>query len=173
MTVPLPAPRDPATYRVAVVCLGNICRSPIADVVIEERLAAAGLAGTVTVESFGTGPWHVGQPMDERSARVLREAGYDATRHRGRQVTAAHAGRFDLVLGMDSANVADLVELLPGDAARVRRFRDLDPEGPGDVPDPYAGGPEGFTSTLAVVERTADALVDRLVPTLPVREPTA
>ena len=86
MTVPLPAPRDPATYRVAVVCLGNICRSPIADVVIEDRLAAAGLAGTVTVESFGTGPWHVDEPMDERSARVLREAGYDATRHRGRQV---------------------------------------------------------------------------------------
>lgn len=177
MTVPLPAPRDPATYRVAVVCLGNICRSPIADVVIEDRLAAAGLSGAVEVESFGTGPWHVGEPMDERSARVLREAGYDATRHRGQQVTAEHAGRFDLVLGMDSSNVADLVALLPDDAERIHRFRDLDPEGPGDVPDPYAGGPEGFTSTLAVVERTADALVGRLADTLPVllpvREPTA
>ncbi|HEY1133918.1 MAG TPA: low molecular weight protein-tyrosine-phosphatase [Nocardioides sp.] len=182
MTVPLPAPRDPASYRIAVVCLGNICRSPIADVVIEERLVTAGLSDVVRVESFGTGPWHAGEPMDGRSERVLREAGYDASRHRAQQITAEHAGRFDLVLGMDGANVTDLLDLLPDDADRVHRFRDLDPEGPGDVPDPYTGGPEGFTSTLATVERTADALVAALADLpltdmplvgVPAREPTA
>lgn len=163
----LPAPRstglggDPA-YAVAIVCLGNICRSPIADVVLREHLAEAGLDDRVAVASFGTGGWHEGERMDPRSADVLAAAGYDGSDHRAHQVTAAHAGRFDVVLGMDTTNVADLHHLMPDDADRVLLFRDLDPSGTGDVPDPYAGGPEGFTSTLAVVERTSAALVREL-----------
>lgn len=157
----LPPPRHDGTYRVAAVCLGNICRSPIADVVLTQRASAAGL-DSVEIDSFGTGGWHVGHPMDPRSAEVLRGAGYDPSRHRARQITAAQDGVYDLVLGMDAANVDDLRHLLPGDADRIWRFRDLDPTGPGDVEDPYYGGPDGFGDTLAVVERTADALVARL-----------
>ncbi|MDT9592819.1 low molecular weight protein-tyrosine-phosphatase [Nocardioides zeae] len=164
VALPVPRPghgRPGAAYRIAVVCLGNICRSPVADVVIEDRLAAAGLDDRVGVESFGTGGWHVGGPMDPRSAEVLTGGGYDATRHRARQYAREHSADLDLVLGMDAANVADLAPLVD-DPARLLRFRDLDPAGRGDVPDPYHGGADGFADTLATVERTADALVARL-----------
>ncbi len=80
----LPPARRPGRYHLAVVCLGNICRSPMADVVLAERLADAGLNDRVSVGSSGTGGWHVGDPMDRRAAATLTAAGYDATRHRAR-----------------------------------------------------------------------------------------
>lgn len=159
----LPAPRaTDRPYRLALVCLGNICRSAMADVVLRDRVEEHGLADRVEVESFGTGDWHVGGPMDRRAAATLTAAGYDATRHRARQFVAGLAADHDLVLAMDASNRADLRDL--GVAKdRLRMFRDLDPE-PGDreVPDPYYGGDEGFTDVLAMVERTADALVREL-----------
>ncbi len=153
----LPAAREPGRYRVELVCLGNICRSPTAHVVLEERLADAGLSGVVAVASSGTGNWHVGNPMDPRAAATLTAAGYDASRHRARHWDP-DAGA-DLVLAMDDANLADL----GGRSERVRKFRDVDPDAPGsDVPDPYYGGDDGFEEVLAMVERTASALVDAL-----------
>ena len=74
----LPAPRQHGRYRIALVCLGNICRSPMAHVVLESRLADAGLDDRVEVASSGTGGWHVGKPMDSRAAASLTAAGYDA-----------------------------------------------------------------------------------------------
>jgi protein-tyrosine phosphatase len=161
----LPPPRTPGRYAVALVCLGNICRSPTAHVVLEQRLAEAGLDDRVVVHSSGTGDWHVGEPMDRRAAAALTEGGYDPSRHRARQYDAAWADDHDLVLAMDADNLADL----GGRSERVGLFRDLDPVGPGaDVPDPYYGGPDGFTMVLEMVERTSDALVaalaDRLAP---------
>lgn len=154
----LPPAQGPG-YRVAVVCLGNICRSPVADVVLNARLADAGLA--VTVESYGTGGWHVGEPMDRRSAATLTAAGYDPTRHRAQQFGGAHATAYDVVLAMDSSHHAELAALgVP--AERLLMFRAFDPEGEGDVPDPYYGGPQGFDDVLAMIERTADALVKEL-----------
>jgi protein-tyrosine phosphatase len=162
--IALPPPRTPGRYRVALVCLGNICRSPMADVVLSERLAGAGLAERVEVTSSGTGGWHVGHPMDERAAATLTRAGYDATRHRARQFAADWLEDRDLVLAMDAANLAHV--RAAGAAApdgRVRLFRDFDPVAPGgDVPDPYYGGDAGFEEVLAMVERTADALVTAL-----------
>lgn len=156
----LPAPTD-QPYRIAVVCLGNICRSPMADVVLNERIRAAGLGDRVAVESFGTADWHAGKPMDPRAASTLTSAGYDATRHRARQFTAATAGH-DLVLAMDTDNRADLLAL--GVAVeRLHLFRAFDPT-PDDVsvPDPYYGGDEGFVDVLDICERTSDVLTDRL-----------
>ena len=147
-------------YRVAVVCLGNICRSPMADVVVNDRLEAAGLDDRVEVVSAGTGGWHVGGPMDRRAAALLTTHGYDATRHRAQQFDADWFDDVDLVLAMDADNYADLVALGPRD--RVRMFRDFDPQGDAgdrDVPDPYFGGDDGFEYVLAIVERTADVLV--------------
>jgi len=155
----LPPPRTPGRYAVALVCLGNICRSPTAHVVLEERLARAGLDDRVVVHSSGTGGWHVGDPMDHRAAAALIRAGYDPSRHRARQYDATWADDHDLVLAMDADNLADL----GGRAERVGLFRDLDPVAPGaDVPDPYYGGPDGFTMVLEMVERTSDALVAAL-----------
>jgi protein-tyrosine phosphatase len=155
----LPPPRTPGRYAVALVCLGNICRSPTAHVVLEQRLAEAGLDDRVVVHSSGTGDWHVGDPMDRRAAAALTHGGYDPSRHRARQYDASWADDHDLVLAMDAHNLADL----GGRSERVGLFRDLDPVDPGaDVPDPYYGGPDGFTMVLEMVERTSDALVAAL-----------
>jgi len=155
----LPPPRTPGRYAIALVCLGNICRSPTAHVVLEERLAAAGLADRVSVRSSGTADWHVGRRMDPRAADTLEQAGYDPSRHRAQQYDESWATEDDLVLAMDHTNLADL----GGRTDRVALFRDVDPEGEGeDVPDPYYGGDDGFRDVLAIVERTADALVRRL-----------
>jgi protein-tyrosine phosphatase len=164
----LPPARHPGRYRIALVCLGNICRSPMAHVVLEARLAEAGLADRVEVTSSGTGDWHVGRPMDPRAAATLTGHGYDATRHRARQWDASlpTADRPDLVLAMDAQNLADL----DGADARTMLFRTFDPdlaagaeaEGRPDVPDPYYGGDSGFEEVLVMVERTAAALADLL-----------
>ncbi|MQW76914.1 low molecular weight phosphotyrosine protein phosphatase [Nocardioides sp. dk4132] len=156
---PLPSPRTPGRYAIALVCLGNICRSPTADVVLSARLAEAGLDDRVEVASCGTGGWHVGEPMDRRAAATLRAVGLDPSRHRARQWTEDWRGRSDLVLAMDSDNLA----ALGGRSERVRLFRDLDPIDPGgEVPDPYYGGDDGFEEVLAMVERTSAALVAAL-----------
>ena len=153
----------PGRYAISLVCLGNICRSPTAQVVLEARLAAAGLDDRVSVRSSGTGDWHVGRPMDSRAAATLEAHGYDASRHRARQYDDSWAAEDDLVLAMDHDNLADL----GGRSDRIAMFRDFDPAGAGeDVPDPYYGGADGFRDVLSIVERTSDALVAALSSTL-------
>jgi len=159
-TVALPAPRTPGRYAVAFVCSGNICRSPSADVVLAAKLADAGLDDRVRVASCGIGDWHVGDPMDTRSAQHLRERGYDPDAHRAQQVTPAWLEEYDVLLAMDAGHVEDLRRLGEGP---VRLFRDFDPLGPGeDTPDPYYGGDDGFAEVLTMVERTCDQLVPAL-----------
>lgn len=160
-TPPVPEPRTGGRYAVEVVCLGNICRSPSAGVVLAAKAAAAGL-DDVVVTSSGTADWHTGKPMDPRSADVLSRAGYDPTRHRARQVSAAALASYDLVLAMDRSHLAALLEL-GADPDRTRLFRDFDPVDPGeDVPDPYYGGPDGFEEVLSMVERTSDVIIGAL-----------
>ncbi len=155
----LPPPRHPGQYAVALVCLGNICRSPTAQVVLEQRLAEAGLDDRVAVRSGGTAGWHIGKPMDPRSAATLSRAGYDPSRHRARQYAESWADEDDLVLAMDADNLADL----GGRSDRVGLFRDHDPVDPGsDGPRPVLRGTDGFAEVLSMVERTSDALVARL-----------
>ena len=166
----LPAPRTPGHYRIALVCLGNICRSPMADVVLSARVEEAGLAAQVEVASCGTGGWHVGDPMDSRAAATLTGAGYDASRHRARQFDPTWLDEHDLVLAMDRSNLADVSPT--AGTERVRLFRDFDPVDPGgEVPDPYYGGPAGFEEVLTMVERTAAAIVALLQHELGVTAP--
>jgi len=157
----LPPPREPGPYRIALVCLGNICRSPMAHVVLDALLADAGMSDDVAVTSAGTGGWHEGKPMDERAAATLTEAGYDASRHRASTFDASWRDDHDLVLVMDEANLRDV----GGPDDRVAMFRDFDPDEPGaEVPDPYYGGAAGFEEVLRMVERTSSALVSALTP---------
>lgn len=158
----LPDAHTSGTYSVALVCLGNICRSPIAHVVLASRLEQAGLGGHVSVESSGTGDWHIGKPMDRRAAATLTGSGYDATAHLAQQFAAPRAAAYDLVLAMDRSNLDDLRRLgVPQE--RLMLFRDFDPmPGDGEVPDPYYGGEDGFVEVLAIVERTAGGLVRAL-----------
>jgi protein-tyrosine phosphatase len=152
----LPPPRTPGRYRIGLVCLGNICRSPMADVVLSAKVAAAGLDDVVDVASCGTGDWHVGHPMDERAAATLTGAGYDATRHRAQQYGAGWGTAYDVLLAMDHQNLADL----GGRSDRVMLFGDLDPvDGGAEVPDPYYGGDAGFEEVLRMVERTTTEIV--------------
>jgi len=165
VSVTIPAPREPGRYRIALVCLGNICRSPMADVVLNERVTEAGLGDRVTVVSSGTGDWHLGEPMDRRAAALLTSEGYDASAHRAQQVRRSWLADCDLLLAMDRQNLRDLLALAGGetDPERVRLFGDFDPVEPGvEVPDPYYGDGDGFHVVLAMVERTADALVGAL-----------
>lgn len=155
------------TYRVAVVCLGNICRSPMAQVVLEDRLVRAGLDDRVEVASSGTGGWHRGEPMDPRAAAVLTDAGYDPTRHRARTFSTDWFAEHDLLLAMDHSNRADMIDQAPTVAqqSQVRMFREFDPAsaiGDDEVPDPWYGGAEGFRDVLTMIERTTDELVARL-----------
>ncbi|ANH37503.1 putative low molecular weight protein-tyrosine-phosphatase [Nocardioides dokdonensis FR1436] len=152
----IPAPRVPGRYAVALVCLGNICRSPMADVVLSRQVEEAGLAAQVRVASSGTADWHVGKPMDPRAAAALRAQGYDPSTHRARHFDAGWLEEHDLVLVMDEQNLADV----GGRSERVQLFRDHDPVGTGGVvPDPYYGGDEGFEEVLTMVERTSAAVV--------------
>jgi protein-tyrosine phosphatase len=165
----LPPSRQPdGRYRVAVVCLGNICRSPIASVVLRQALQRAGVSDRVEVDSSGTGDWHVGDPMDRRAAAALAAAGYDGSAHRAQQFTEAWFDQHDLILTMDANNFRDVSALAPDEHTareRVHMFRDYDPRaGSGDreVPDPYYGADENFSEVLDIVERTADGLAQAL-----------
>lgn len=165
-TPALPVPRGDGPYRLGLVCLGNICRSPVAQVVLVDALAEAGLADRVRVTSSGTGAWHVGESMDERAAATLRAAGYDPSRHRAHRVDSRWLDDHDLLLAMDGRNRADLTDLAPDAAAagRLLLFRAFDPEGGPDaeVPDPWFGGPDGFDEVLAMVRRTSTRLTETL-----------
>jgi protein-tyrosine phosphatase len=168
-----PARRPEGPYRVAVVCLGNICRSPIANVVLRRALERAGMSGRVEVDSSGTGDWHLGHPMDRRAAAALTAAGYDGSEHRAQQFTEEWFHEHDLILAMDENNYRDIAALAPDDETakeRVQMFRDYDPHaeyGDLEVPDPYYGGDDGFTHVLRIVERTSQGLADALAEHLP------
>jgi protein-tyrosine phosphatase len=112
----LPPPRDPQQpYRICVVCLGNICRSPMAERVLRAELDRAGLGGRVMVDSAGTGDWHLGEEMDSRARAELSRRGYDGSGHEARQIQQDWLARYDLMLAMDRANLANLRQFAAGD----------------------------------------------------------
>lgn len=158
-------------YRITVVCLGNICRSPIGEVVLRQRVEQAGFAEAVLVDSAGTGDWHIGHPADTRARATLLANGY-AEEHTARQITSDWFAEIDLALAMDSANYRDLTEMMQGiDAStELRMFRSFDPTlgsiaEPSDdliVPDPYYGTGADFVEVLKMIERAADGIVASL-----------
>jgi protein-tyrosine phosphatase len=163
---------DTRPIRVLFVCLGNICRSPLAEGVFIHLAEQGGVAGRFEVDSAGTGDWHVGERPDARSVEVARKYGVTLP-SRARQVTRADFDRFDYIVAMDRENLWDLERLAretPGSQARakIHLLRVDDPDrGPGDdrhdVPDPYYGGPSGFEQVYQMVHRSAGALLRRLL----------
>lgn len=139
----------------------------MAHVVLEHKLVEAGLDTRVQVTSSGTGDWHIGEPMDRRAAAILRMSGYDPSRHRARQFVRQHFAENDLLLAMDRSNHANISRLAPDDASleKLKMFREFDPQATAsdaEVPDPWYAGDESFAEVLAMVERTADELVEHL-----------
>lgn len=141
------------------VCTGNICRSPMAEVIVREKLAQEGLVDAVTVTSSGIGGWHVGHKADERARAELAANGYDGEAHRAQQFGFAQE-QADLIVALDTNHVSELVARgVPEE--KVRLIRSFDPaaeEGAG-VADPYYGGPEGFAVVREQIESAADGII--------------
>jgi protein-tyrosine phosphatase len=148
---------------VLVVCLGNICRSPTAEAALQHEAEARGLP--LEVRSAGTGDWHLGAPPDPRMREAAAEVGLELTGEAA-QVTADDLERAELILAMDRANLAALETMAArtGVTTEIRLFREFDPDARDDleVPDPYYGGPRGFTEVLEIVRRAARGVVDHL-----------
>ncbi len=149
-------------HKLLFVCLGNICRSPLAEAAFRDAAGRAGLA--VLADLAGTGHWHIGRPPDRRSQAVALAHGIDISGLRARQVRPSDFRDFDWVLALDPHNLRDLAATAPVDAtARLGLLLDQVPgrEGQG-VPDPYYGGPADFEAVWALVSEAAEALVARL-----------
>ncbi len=157
---------DSDPIRIQFVCLGNICRSPLAEAVFRAQVERAGLGKHFEIASSGTGDWHVGERADRRMRETAARYGVSLDGHRAAQFTADDLARYDHVFVMDKNNLHDVLYLDEDDEhnGKVRLFREFDPE-PDDfqVPDPYYGGRDGFERVYQIVERTARHLLDRLV----------
>lgn len=142
---------------VLLVCLGNICRSPLAEAAFRAEAERAGL--DLLIDSAGTADWHAGKAPDPRSVAVARDAGIDISGLRARQVVAADFRRFTHIFAMDAQNLADLNAMMPVDAtARVSLLLDSVPGREGaSVSDPYYGGEELFEYTWDDVSMAARA----------------
>jgi protein-tyrosine phosphatase len=147
--------------RVLFVCLGNICRSPMAEAVFAHLVAQAGLSERIEVDSAGTGAWHVGEPPHHGTRRVLRERGIDYN-HRARVVAASDFADFDYIAALDSENLADLRALARGNDTHILRLLDYAPAAQvRDVPDPYYNG--RFDEVYELVEQGGRGLLERII----------
>lgn len=155
---------DRERYAVTFVCTGNICRSPMADVILRAMVAERGLGDSVQVSSSGTGGWHVGDGADPRTVSALARHGYDGAAHRALRFDERRFEEFDLVVALDRSHLGDLRRMAQteADRSRILLLRDFD-EAPGDeVPDPYYGGDDDFEEVLGMVERSSSALLDAI-----------
>lgn len=158
------APPHARPTSVLFVCLGNICRSPLAEGVFLHLVEEAGIASDFVVDSAGTGAWHVGERPDPRSIEVAARHGVSLP-GRARQVTPEDLRRFDVVVAMDRENLAALERLADGTPprARLHLLREFDAEADGhEVPDPYYGGPGGFERVYRMVHAACRGLLAEL-----------
>ena len=148
---------------ISFVCLGNICRSPLAQGVFQNLVHQKQLEQKIIVASAGTSGWHIGDLPDERMRRTAQSNGIQLE-SRARQFQSADFNRFNLILAMDHSNLARLEEIAPSNLSpeKLMLFRSFDPEcnGNQDVPDPYYGGAKGFEEVYFMVKRTCPPLLD-------------
>ncbi|MEO6943397.1 MAG: low molecular weight protein-tyrosine-phosphatase [Lacisediminihabitans sp.] len=159
---------ESALFRICFVCTGNICRSPMAEVVFRAIVKRAGFDGKVTVISAGTGDWHVGERSDERTLTALTARGYDGSRHRAKQFDTEWFDNLDLVVVFDRsqeriirawANTED-------DRSKVRLLLSFDSDQAAqvDVPDPYYSDAAMFDTVLGMIEKSSVALFRQIEP---------
>ena len=150
--------------RILFVCLGNICRSPTAEVVFRAVALRDAPDLTLEIDSAGTAGYHVGELPDQRTRQAAARRGYDMSALRARVVEAEDFERFDLILAMDSENLRALERRAPAEArSRLRLFLEFAPDaGISEVPDPYYGGPNGFEDVLDLIETASRGLLEHL-----------
>ncbi|MGH7481816.1 MAG: low molecular weight protein-tyrosine-phosphatase [Longimicrobiales bacterium] len=161
---PTPTP-SPKSVTILFVCLGNICRSPLAENVSRALARDAGVADRLEIDSAGTSGWHIGEPPDARAAEEARRRGVELEGS-SRRLDADDLDRFDYIIVMDEQNLSDVRALatLAPTSAEIRMLREFDPEadGPTDVPDPYFGGERGFADVHDIVERSCRGLLEHV-----------
>jgi len=157
---------DSPRTSVLFVCLGNICRSPLAEGVFVHLVAEAGLTDRFEIDSAGTGAWHVGEAADARARMVASRHGVELVSS-ARQITEADVLRFDYLIAMDRENLRNIKRMADaaGSEAHVHLLREFDPATNGDadeVPDPYYGGASGFETVYEMVNRSCQGLLERI-----------
>jgi len=161
------------SIRIQFVCLGNICRSPLAKTVFQDKVEEAGLEDQFEIASSGTGDWHVGDTADDRMRKTAQKHGHSLEDHRASQFQKEHLAACDHIFVMDKSNLNDVLYFDEEEKhdGKVRLFREFDPD-PGDyqVPDPYYGGRDGFETVYEIVDRTAETLLNRLIDEYDLRE---
>lgn len=149
------------TTAILFVCLGNICRSPLAEGIFRAVAAERGL--DLHLDSAGVGAWHVGSPPDPRAVATARGFGIDISGQRARRICADDLRRFDLIFGMDRSNVAALEKLAPPEALpRIHLFLEYATGRPEEVPDPYYGRDDGFNAVYRMLREASEMLAAKL-----------
>lgn len=150
-------------FSILFVCLGNICRSPLAEGVFRDVVAARGLTDRFTVDSAGTGAWHEGDLPDPRSIEVAAKNGIDLTTQRARKIRQDDFSRFTHIFGMDLSNVEKLQRAAPARAAAsIHLFLEFATGTTIEIPDPYYGDPDGFDRVYRTIRDASASLVDKL-----------
>lgn len=147
--------------KVLMVCLGNICRSPLAEGVLKSKVNP----DLVFVDSAGTAGYHVGNPPDPRSIEVARTHGIDISKQRCRKFSATDFEMFDMIYAMDRSNLSNIMALARNndDTQKVKLLLDEVDLGITEVPDPYYGGPDGFEDVYQMVDKACEAIAKNLI----------
>ncbi len=147
--------------RILMVCLGNICRSPLAEGILKSKIDS----DIIFVDSAGTGHWHVGNTPDPRSIKVANKHNIDISKQRGRQFSTKDFDNFDYIFVMDNSNKDNVLELARNDFDKNKVQLILDelfPDENVDVPDPYYGGNQGFESVFQMLDQACDSIINRI-----------
>ena len=149
--------------KILFVCLGNICRSPLAEAIFNDKIRLKGLQNEFQSDSCGTGNYHIGDWPDDRTIKCAGKNDI-LINHIGRQLSRADLDNFDLILAMDGSNLMNILRLSDElTKSKVKLMRSFDPQGEGDVPDPYWGSDKDFDDLFEILDRSMDGLIDHLL----------